>query len=260
MLPRPSGIVTLLTDFGIRDPYVGVMKGMVLRQHPKAVLVDLGHEVPPQDVTAGAFWLGAAIGRFPAGTVHIAVVDPGVGTERRLLAAAAHEAFWLAPDNGLLTHVLAQDPAADVRTIDLAHLNLRPESRTFHGRDVFAPVAGWLSGGRYSFTALGARATGLASVAPAMAGAPRVVHEDGFGNLITNVPARALADVTAVRIAGAEINLHGTYADVPPGSLLCLVGSYGLLEIAENCGSAGKRLGAGRGAPVELLRQRGERR
>src|SRR5262245_23209683 len=161
MLPRPSGIVTFLTDFGARDPYVGVMKGMVLRQHPKAILVDLGHEVPPQDVTAGAFWLGAAIGRFPAGTVHVAVVDPGVGTERRLLAAAAHEAFWLAPDNGLLTHVLAQDPKADVRAIDLAHLNLRPESRTFHGRDVFAPVAGWLSGGRYSFTSLGARASGL---------------------------------------------------------------------------------------------------
>jgi len=260
MLPRPSGIVTLLTDFGTADPYVAVMKGMVLRQNPKAVLIDLGHQVPPQDVTAGAFWLGAAIDRFPAGTVHVAVVDPGVGTERRLLAVAAREAYWLAPDNGLLTHVLAQDPTADVRAIDLPHLNLSPSSRTFHGRDVFAPVAGWLSGGRYSFTALGERATGLATVANAMAGAPRVVHEDGFGNLITNVPAESLAGITTVRLAGAEIAVHGTYAEVPAGALLALVGSYGLLEIAVNCGSASKRLGATRGTPVELLGQRSERR
>ncbi|MDO8348588.1 MAG: SAM-dependent chlorinase/fluorinase [Planctomycetota bacterium] len=260
MLPRPSGIVTLLTDFGTADPYVAVMKGMVLRQNPKAVLIDLGHEVLPQDVTDGAFWLAAAIDRFPAGTVHVAVVDPGVGTDRRLLAAAAHEAYWLAPDNGLLGHVLARDPAADVRAIDLDHLNLRPASRTFHGRDVFAPVAGWLSGGRYSFTALGARATGLAMAADAMAGAPRVVHVDGFGNLITNVPAAALTGISTVRIAGAEIAVHGAYADVPEGALLALVGSYGLLEIAANRGSAAKTLGAGRGAPVELRPQPSERR
>ncbi|MCA8954230.1 MAG: SAM-dependent chlorinase/fluorinase, partial [Planctomycetes bacterium] len=142
---RPAGVVTLLTDFGLRDPYVGVMKGAVLRSNPKAVLVDLGHELPPQDVASGAFALAAAVGRFPSGTVHVAVVDPGVGTARRLLAVAAHEAFWLAPDNGLLSDVLAADPGAEARAVDCERLGLVAESRTFHGRDLFAPIAGWLA-------------------------------------------------------------------------------------------------------------------
>ena len=160
MLPRPSGIVSLLTDYGSRDPYVGIVRGMVLRHHPKAVLVDLGHEVPAQDIAAGAFWLLAAVGRFPAGTVHVAVVDPGVGTARRCLAVAAHEAYWLGPDNGLLSHVLEGDPAAEVRELDLEHLSLKPSSRTFHGRDVFAPAAAHLAAGM-AIEALGPRRDGL---------------------------------------------------------------------------------------------------
>ena len=253
MLPRPSGIVSLLTDYGSRDPYVGIVRGMVLRHHPKAVLVDLGHEVPAQDIAAGAFWLLAAVGRFPAGTVHVAVVDPGVGTARRCLAVAAHEAYWLGPDNGLLSHVLEGDPAAEVRELDLEHLSLKPSSRTFHGRDVFAPVAGWLGSGRFGFTALGPRAPAPVRLPALAAGAPRVVHVDGFGNLITNVAAAALVGVTHVRIAGRDLRLLGTYAEAPPGSLLGLVGSYGLLEIAENGGNAARTLGQGRGAAVELL-------
>lgn len=252
MLPRPSGIVCLLTDYGTADPYVGIVRGMVLRQNPKATLVDLGHEVPAQDVEAGAFWLHGAVGRFPPGTVFVAVVDPGVGTDRRVLAASAHEAYWLAPDNGLLTHVLASDPQAEVRAVDLEHLNLRPSSRTFHGRDVFAPVAGWLSGGRYGFTALGARAADPVQLPPLLGGAPRIVHQDGFGNLISNVPAAALAGVTQVRVAGRLLPVRGTYAEAAPGELLALVGSYGLLEIAVNCGNAAQVLGIGRGASVEL--------
>jgi S-adenosyl-L-methionine hydrolase (adenosine-forming) len=252
MFPRPSGIVTLLSDFGSRDPYVGVMRGVVLRHNPKVVLADLGHEVPAQDVAAGAFWLLAVVGRFPSGTVHTAVVDPGVGTARRLLVAAAHDAYWIAPDNGLLTHVLAGEAAAEVRAIDLEHLNVRPQSRTFHGRDVMAPVAGWLSGGRYGFSALGPRVTDPVSLPALHGGEPRVVHEDGFGNLVTNVPAAALEGCTGVALGGREIPLRQTYADVPAGSLLALVGSYGLLEIAMNCGSAAKVLGVGREALVEL--------
>ena len=252
MLPRPSGIVTLLTDFGTRDPYVGVMKGALLQANPKITIVDFGHEVPAQDVTAGAFWLAAAIGRFPPGSVHVVVVDPGVGTNRRLLAAAAHENYWFAPDNGLLTHVLAQDPTAEVRAIDLEHLNLRPASRTFHGRDVLAPIAGWLSGGRYGFSALGPRVTDAVVGEAIFGGPPRVVYVDGYGNLVTNVPAAALASVRAVRLAGRRVPLHGTYADVPAGELLALVGSFGLLEVAENGGSAARTLGLARGAPIEL--------
>jgi len=253
MLPRPAGIVALLTDYGARDPYVGVVRGTVLRHNTRAVLVDIGHEVPPQDVAAGALWLLAAAGRFPPGTVHVAVVDPGVGTARRLLAAAAHEGYWLAPDNGLLSHVLAADPRAEVRAVDPAHLGLVPASRTFHGRDLFAPIAGWLSGGRYGFTALGPRCADPVRLAPLGAGDRRVVYVDGFGNLVTNVRGDALGAAAAVRIGGRELPILGTYADVPEGAPLALVGSFGLLEIAVNRGSAAVLLGLGRAAPVELV-------
>src|SRR5690349_13297728 len=124
MHPRPSGIVTLLTDYGWSDPYVGIVKGALLRASAKLVVVDVTH-----DVAIGAFVAGALIGRFPAGTVHVAVVDPGVGTQRRLLAAAAHGCYWLAPDNGLLSTVLAGGGGADVRAIDDEHLGLVAESR-----------------------------------------------------------------------------------------------------------------------------------
>ena len=249
---RPSGIVSLLTDFGHRDPYVGVMKGAVLRANPKAVLVDLGHEVPAQDVAAGAFWWAAAIGRFPVGTVHTGVVDPGVGTARRILAALACECIWLAPDNGLLAAVLAQDPGAEVRAIDVEHLQLRDVSRTFHGRDVFAPVAGWLAGGRYGFASLGPRIDDAAAGEVPFAGPPQVVHIDGYGNAITNVSVAALAGVTAIEGGGRQLSMRGTYGDVPPGEPLALVGSYGLLEIAVNGGNAADRLGLRRGTRIGL--------
>jgi S-adenosylmethionine hydrolase len=127
-LPPPCGLVTLTTDFGYADPYAGVMKGMVKRHHPRAEVLDFSHGVPPQDVTVGAFFLRSAIGRFPAGTVHVAVVDPGVGTSRRILAACAEECYWIAPDNGLLEAVLPRpqdEPGArELRVVDLAALRL----------------------------------------------------------------------------------------------------------------------------------------
>lgn len=252
MAPRPSGIVTFLTDFGHVDPYVGVMKGALLRVHAKAVLVDLGHAVPPQDVTAGAFHLAAAVGQFPAGTVHVAVVDPGVGTARRLLAAAAHECCWLGPDNGLLALVLARDPDAEVRVLDPEHLGLRDVARTFHGRDVLAPVAGWLANGRYGFSALGRRVDDWVRCDDLFGGAPRVVHVDGYGNLITNVPAASLSGRQQVRLGGRRVPIRGTYGDVAVGDVVAVVGSYGLLEIAVNGGSAAVTLGLQRGAPIEL--------
>lgn len=258
MLPRPSGIVALLTDFGARDPYVGLMKGMVLRAAKNAVLVDICHEVPPQDTAVGAFWLRAAIGRFPPGTVFAAVVDPGVGSARRLLCAAAHECYWLAPDNGLLGEVLAAaagagaGSAAEVRAVALDHLGLAATSRTFHGRDLFAPIAGSLASGRYGFTALGPRAGEVARLESVLAGGPRVVHVDGYGNLITNVGADALGAAAAVRVAGRAIPVRRTYAEAAPGELLALVNSYDLLEIAENLGSAATALGVGCGEPVSV--------
>ncbi|MGE3175104.1 MAG: S-adenosyl-l-methionine hydroxide adenosyltransferase family protein [Planctomycetota bacterium] len=264
MLPRPSGIVVLLTDFGSRDPYVGLMKGMALRAYPKAQIVDLTHDVEPQDVALGAFFLRVAAGRFPGGTVFVGVVDPGVGTERRALCALAHDSYWLAPDNGVLSEVLdgAQpgiqpgiQPGGhpqEVRQLDLQHLRLSPASRTFHGRDVFAPVAGALAGARFGFSSVGPRCLDPVRGKPLTTGTPRVVHVDSFGNLVTNVPATAIATVRSVRIGDRSMPVRGTYADAAPGALVCLINSYDLLEIAENQGSAAATLGCGRGAAVVL--------
>lgn len=251
MLPRPTGLVTLLSDFGLADPYVGVMKGALLRASPKLQIVDAAHELPPQDVEAATFFVQALRGRFPAGTVHVAVVDPGVGTSRRLLAVAAHECFWLAPDNGMLSPVLDGESAIDVRALDVAQLGLVAESRTFHGRDLLAPVAGWLASGRYGFTALGPRIAD--PVRLAADAAPRIVHVDRYGNLVSNVSAAAFARARGVRIAGRVVPAHATYGDVRRGELLAYVGSFGLVEVAQNAGSAARSLEVGRGAPIELV-------
>ncbi|MGC3970472.1 MAG: SAM-dependent chlorinase/fluorinase [Pirellulales bacterium] len=251
MLPRPTGLVTLLSDFGLHDPYVGVMKGALLRAAAKVQIVDVAHELPPQDVDVGAFFVGALVGRFPAGTVHVAVVDPGFGTDRRLLAVAAHECYWLAPDNGLLATVLAGDAAIDVRALDAAQLGIAPASRTFHGRDILAPVAAWLATGRYGFAALGPRVADPVLRAPDAT--PRVVHVDRYGNLITNVPAAAFAHAHGVRIAGRLVARHDTYGDVRTAELLAYVGSFGLVEVAQNGGSAAKALETGRGAPIAVV-------
>ncbi len=257
MLPRPSGIVVLLTDFGSRDPYVGLMKGMILRGHGKAQVVDLTHDVAAQDVALGAFFLRAAIGRFPPGTTFVAVVDPGVGTARRALGGLAHDCYWLGPDNGVLGEVFAGEVMSgqaptDLRFVDFDHLGVQAVARTFDGRDVFAPIAGGLAGGRIGFSSLGPRCNEPVRVAPLVAGAPRVVHVDTYGNLVTNIPATAIASVRSVRIGGRSVPVRGTYADAAPGALLCLINSYDLLEIAENQGSAAASLSAGRGTAVVL--------
>lgn len=251
MYPRPAGLVTLLTDFGLADPYVGIMKGALLRAASRVQAVDVSHDVPPQDVAAGEFFVGTLVGRFPAGTVHVVVVDPGVGTTRRLLAIAAHECYWLGPDNGVLGPVLD----GEVRALDVAHVGLRAESTTFHGRDLLAPVAAWLASGRYGFTALGSRITdAVRSALPPPSGAAAcVVHVDRYGNLITDVPAARVAGVQAVRIGGHVAKVVATYGDAAPGALVALVGSFGRLEVAQTCGDAAKATGCGRGAPIELL-------
>jgi S-adenosyl-L-methionine hydrolase (adenosine-forming) len=253
MLPRPNGVVTLLTDYGLRDPYVGILKGAMLRSSPKVQWVDICHDVPAHDLATGSFLLHTLIGRFPSGTVHLAVVDPGVGTARRLLAVAAHDCYWLAPDNGLLAPMLAGDAAIDVRAIDVEHLGLHAESRTFHGRDLLGPVAAWLAAGRYGFSALGPRVHDPVRTEDLFAGAQRVVHVDRFGNLVTNVEATAFAGARGLRIAGRDLPQHATYGEVAPGELLAYVGSFGLVEVARNGGSAAALLEVGRGASVELL-------
>jgi S-adenosylmethionine hydrolase len=253
MFQRSSGIVTFATDFGLADPYVAILKGAVLGRAPQAVLVDVTHAVPPQDVAAGAFVAWTLIGRFPAGTVHVVVVDPGVGTDRRLLAVAAHGCCWLGPDNGVLGAVMATATEREVRALDLQHLGLRPESRTFHGRDVLAPVAGWLANGRYGFGALGPRVDDPVGVADPCAGAPRVLHVDGYGNLVTNVRAVACGPGATLAVGGRVVPRRGTYGEAGPGELLVCTGSHGLLEIAVRDGSAAGVLKVGRNAPVAIV-------
>lgn len=245
-IPPPTGLVTLLTDFGTTDPYVGLMKGMVKRHHAKAEVLDYCHGVPPQNVVIGAFYLRAALGRFPTGTVHVAVVDPGVGTARRLLCVCAADCYWLGPDNGLLEAVLPQEDdevgVREVRAVDLDAVALRPSSRTFHGRDVLAPLAGMLSSSRFGYRAVGPRVTD-----PVRLGRPKargvVLHVDAFGNLITDLVAADLAGKDSLPVAGKRARVVGTYAEGEPGELVALLSSYGLVEIAVRNGSAARATG-----------------
>jgi S-adenosylmethionine hydrolase len=253
--PR-SGIVTLLTDFGLSDPFVGIMKGVILSRCRGVTIVDLCHGIPPQSVADAAFWLERSYGWFAPGTVHVAVVDPTVGSARRILSVRAHGHLFLAPDNGLLAASLT-GPGSEVRAVDTARLGLQPPSATFHGRDVFAPLAAELASGRLAFADVGAPA----SAAPCVLEAPSVqagavlgavVTVDRFGNLITNLERRTLetAGARRVLIGGREVALRRTYADAAPGELLALINAFDVLELAVRDGSAERELGLGRGAPV----------
>jgi hypothetical protein len=259
-------VIALLTDFGSRDAYAGTMKGTILSTCPDAILVDVTHEVPPHDVAAGALALDAAYRHFPPGTVFVAVVDPGVGSERRPLALGAGRWLFVGPDNGLFTHVLLAHPSARAHLLANPLLFREPVSPVFHGRDLFGPAAGRL-----------ARGLPLAEVGPPVADPvvlpqpPKsrhgdawegaVVHVDRFGNLTTNLteadlvslagPALALLEI---RLAGRVLPLVRRYSEVPPGEPCALVGSSGRLEVAVNRGRADERLLAGIGAAVRASR------
>ncbi len=254
-LPPANGIVTLLTDFGLRDPYVGIMKGMIKRRHVRADVIDVCHDVPAQAIDVGALFLGASVERFPAGTVHVSVVDPGVGTERRVLVACAAGCYWVSPDNGLLTSVLQGPGPIEVRAADVDALKLRAESATFHGRDIFAPLGAMLCSGRYGFRAVGPRITDPVMLPESTNTGPVILAVDHFGNLISGVRESEVAEkgVVAVDIAGQRVALHRTYQDVEPGSSLALVNSYGLLEVAISGGNAAESFGVDRGAPLTLI-------
>ena len=240
------------------------MKGVVLGIAPQAVLVDLTHEVPPHDVRAGAFLLRSAASYFPPGTIHVAIVDPGVGTDRRALLVETRRAFFLAPDNGLVSLAV---PARDVvRVLDVSRSPYRRAtvSRTFHGRDVFAPVAGRLAAGVPPARLGHATRSMLRLRVPPVRGVGRqltgqVLWRDRFGNLITNVTRSDLAAAGAFRGRGVSVTindhalrLRGTYAAVPAGRAVALVNSSDLLEIAVNRGAAAAALGAGCGTRVTI--------
>jgi S-adenosylmethionine hydrolase len=258
-------IIAFLTDFGTRDHYVGVMKGVALGICPEAALVDITHEVPPQDVLTGALELSAAYKYFPEGTIFLVVVDPGVGSARRGIAADSGSYRFVAPDNGVLSLTLRETPS--VRVVELSERAYqRPTvSRTFEGRDRFAPAAAWLARGT-ELTALGREirewieVTTPSPVIEAAQLVGEVLRVDRFGNLVTNLDRATLeryAGDTPVQIVAGNAamgTIAATYADVEVGSPCALIGSTDYLEIAINGGSAAEWLGLGRGDPVKVSR------
>ncbi len=255
-------IITLTTDFGAADPFVGVMKGVIAGRAPTALVIDLTHGIPPQDVLAGALVLRHSVAYFPRGTIHLAVVDPGVGSERRALCVETTGALLVGPDNGLLS--LAAPPGEIRRIVHLTEERffLSPRSATFHGRDVFAPVAAALAAGT-PVEKLGSEARDMQRLdLPPVVREPhalrgQVIYVDHFGNLATNVSAADLGGLAihAASIGVGSVRLRGvapSYAAVKRGEPVAVVNSWGLLEIAVREGSARDRLGAGVGTPVVI--------
>ena len=243
-------IVTLLTDFGTADGYVAELKGVLLSHAPAVALIDAGHDVPPHDVELGRLALARYWRRFPVGTVHLVVVDPGVGTDRAALAVAADGRFLVGPDNGVLSPALLAAGARAVRLPVPAGA-----SATFHGRDLFAPAAARLATG-IPLDTLGApesdpvvRRTPEARRLPDGTIEGTIIAVDRFGNAITNLLAHGGGDLL---VDGRALPVRRVYADVEPGAALALVGSNGLLEVAVRDGSAAERLGLRRGARVVL--------
>jgi S-adenosyl-L-methionine hydrolase (adenosine-forming) len=252
-------VVTLTTDFGLRDSYVAVMKGVMLGIAPDLRFVDITHDVDSHDVAGAALVLDAAVSFFPAGAVHLAVVDPGVGTTRRGLVVATAAATFVAPDNGLLTPVFARE-GWRAYELSVPAYRLPHVSRTFHGRDVFAPAAAHLTLGvappRFGppvHDPVRLAWPDVRSVGGTVVGA--VVHVDRFGNLITSIAAEAvegLGDRASIHIVGRRLPLVGTYADLPLGAAGGLIGSSNRLEVAVREGSAAAVLKARRGTPVAV--------
>jgi S-adenosylmethionine hydrolase len=246
-------VITLLTDFGLDDTYVGQMKGAILAAASSVTLVDLTHAVAPQDLHAGAFLLWSAVEPFPAGTIHLAVVDPGVGSGRRPVALRSRRGdTFVGPDNGLLWPALERLGGC-ILAIELNEPRFwRPSpSRTFHGRDLFGPVAGHLANG-VPIDQLGRAIDDPEQLEIAR---PRslegeVLHVDTYGNLITNLPAASLPENFEVRLGRHRIPRASHYAAVAPGDLLAITGSANLLEISARDANAAAITSARRGTPV----------
>jgi len=273
-------LVTLTTDFGTADGYVGTMKGVILTIAPTAHLVDISHEIAPQNLRQAAYVLYTSYPFFPPGTVHLIVVDPGVGSARRPIALRTPAGDFVAPDNGVLSYVMAREPVEALVELSDPRYRLSQISHTFHGRDIFAPAAAHLAAG-VPILSLGSPVSDPVTFSPPSveitpAGITgEVLHTDHFGNVITSIgllawsesdliltpafrevqrgePVRFRAAGAAVTVAGQEIGVHRTYAKVAPGETLALVGSEGHLEIAVREGSAAQRLGLHPGDTVIL--------
>ena len=268
-------LITFTTDFGTTDPYVGVMKGVILSINPEVNLVDLSHDIEPQGVLQGAFLVGHSYRFFPPRTIHLVVVDPGVGSSRRPIVLETPQGCFIAPDNGVLSYVLKQGDAlamsGEGRQVRLpssyqgycltnSDFWLHPVSSTFHGRDIFAPVAAHLSRG-IPPCELGEMVESLAYLplaTPSWQGdllLGQVVHVDRFGNLVTDIPSQLLAEASLVEVEVRGSRIRGLAAFYGQAEgLLALVGSYDTLEIAVKNGSAARELGARIGDAVRVTR------
>ncbi len=263
-MARP--IITLTTDFGHSDHFVGTMKGVILKLCPDAEIVDICHEVRAYDLLDGAFTIAQAYRYYPPRTIHVVVVDPGVGTARRPLLANTDQ-WFIAPDNGVLSFVFAKEPDHMVRHITSDHYFLSPVSQSFQGRDIFASVAGWLARG-VEAVKFGEYVTDYVRFAPPR---PKVVNEklikgvvlkvDRFGNLVTNLTPDDLPLLFQENPAPFKIvtgnkevtKLNTAYAHTPPGEVFAVLGSSGYLELSTNRGSARALLGVDRGAEVGVM-------
>jgi S-adenosylmethionine hydrolase len=257
-------IITLLTDFGLQDNYVASVKGIILGICPEARLVDITHLIPPQDIRAAAFVLSCTYADFPEGTIHLAVVDPGVGTSRRALVIESQRRFFIGPDNGLFDAVLSKEASWRAFSIE-NHEFLRPVvSSTFHGRDVFAPVAAHLAGGvpihRFgpSCTPAGPGWGQVIDRGETLEG--EIIYIDHFGNAISNIEKETLEafaprNLWIVRVGVKTVQAADVYGGKKPGESMALIGSCGHLEIAVNLGHAADVLGIHRGDPVFVSRR-----
>ncbi|MDM7913639.1 MAG: S-adenosyl-l-methionine hydroxide adenosyltransferase family protein [Candidatus Eisenbacteria bacterium] len=260
----PSGIITIATDFGTRDNYVGTMKGVIYRIHPKATVVDLTHQVQPQDLMEASLVLESSYRYFPEGTVHLVVVDPGVGTRRRPIVIDTPSHLFVGPDNGVFSRIYAAQSQVEVLEIRNPSLMLPQISDTFHGRDIFAPVAAHLCRGIYPGE------VGPVVDDPVRRDPPQpsvwqdqitgeVIHIDSFGNILTNITREVFEMVAAgkrfrVIVNGKAIDrISRSYEEVERGKALAIFSSLELLEIAVHGGRADRRIGAGKGDPVQVL-------
>lgn len=259
-------IITLMTDFGTRDHYVGVMKGVIASINPEAKVIDLCHEVPPQDLLRAAFMIRNSYPYFPPATVHVVVVDPGVGSARNPIIVEAREQLFIGPDNGVFSFIYAEEPRYLARKITNRELMLEPLSSTFHGRDVFSPAAARVSMG------FDLGEVGPLIDSPVVLDIPRpravgntlvgnIVHVDSFGNLVSNIGEELLPERPVVKISKVEIRgLRSSYSEAGKGEFLAIVGSAGFLEISLSGGSAAKALNLAEGLHrgVEVVVEAGD--
>jgi S-adenosylmethionine hydrolase len=258
-----NAIITLTTDFGTDDHLVGAMKGVILKINPDVTIVDITHKVTSFDLLDGALTIGAAYAYFPPKTIHVVVVDPGVGTERRPLLVSGQNQYFIAPDNGVLSLVYEREQNVVVRHANVEHYYLQPLSKTFHGRDVFAPVAAWLAkswqSGSMGDEIHDYKKMALPRPKKAAGGLKGLVLKiDSFGNLVTNfraedLPAEAQNGAFKLQVGTQAVSrLVDTYALGKAGEPIAYLGSSGYLEVAINKANAARTLNVGRGAPAIL--------